>query len=345
MRITDSTVDFTSQHALVDRTDVKESMRITVAPTPPPARQPADTVAISSPAIDQVAPTGLADDEEELLDPELAMLKAVIEHMTGRKFKLLKMPKPKDVEAEAAAAANRTRRVAGGQPSQAASVGFSIQYNRVSNHVEAEQTTVQAQGVIKTSDGKEIGFTLEMQMARARVETEEVHIRAGDAAATDPLVINFGRPAAELTTRRVEFDIDSDGAREQIAGLASGSGWLAFDKDGDGTITNGQELFGPSTGDGYAELASRDGDGNGWIDEGDPIFARLVLVTGQSDNGTTETLSMDQAGVGAIGLARVQAPFTYKDQAGTTLGVSRGAGVFVTEGGGIGTTQQVDVVV
>jgi hypothetical protein len=38
------------------------------------------------------------------------------------------------------------------------------------------------------------------------------------------------------------------------------------------TRTNGAELFGARSGDGFAELAALDGDGNGWIDEGDAAW-------------------------------------------------------------------------
>ena len=61
--------------------------------------------------------------------------------------------------------------------------------------------------------------------------------------------------------------------------------WIAMDRDGDGAITSGAELFGDATRlvdgtiahDGYSALAALDGDGNGVIDANDPAFASLLL--------------------------------------------------------------------
>lgn len=76
---------------------------------------------------------------------------------------------------------------------------------------------------------------------------------------------NFGlgalvcsRPAASLTERDFAFDIDLDGHADQIAFVGTGSGFLALDRNGDGEINDGSELFGPESGDGFAELAAYD---------------------------------------------------------------------------------------
>jgi len=61
--------------------------------------------------------------------------------------------------------------------------------------------------------------------------------------------------------------------------------WIALDRDGDGAITSGAELFGSATAlaaggtarNGFEALAALDADGNGSIDARDPAFARLVL--------------------------------------------------------------------
>jgi hypothetical protein len=46
----------------------------------------------------------------------------------------------------------------------------------------------------------------------------------------------------------------------------------------DGRVNDGRELFGPRTGDGFAELAAYDDDGNNWIDENDGIHDNLSIV-------------------------------------------------------------------
>ena len=61
--------------------------------------------------------------------------------------------------------------------------------------------------------------------------------------------------------------------------------WIALDRDGDGAITSGAELFGSSTvlangaraPNGFAALAALDANGDGTLDARDPMFSRLVL--------------------------------------------------------------------
>lgn len=65
-----------------------------------------------------------------------------------------------------------------------------------------------------------------------------------------------------LTEAKYNFDLDSDGREDLISFVRPGSGFLALDLNGDGRVNDGRELFGPATGDGFAELARYDQDGN-----------------------------------------------------------------------------------
>ena len=56
-----------------------------------------------------------------------------------------------------------------------------------------------------------------------------------------------------------------------------------MDRNGDGKINDGSELFGTKSGDGFKDLASYDADGNGWIDENDAIFSQLKIWTKDED--------------------------------------------------------------
>ena len=99
----------------------------------------------------------------------------------------------------------------------------------------------------------------------------------------------------------------------------------------------GTELFGPQTGNGFADLAAYDADGNGWVDQGDPIFAKLRIW---SQDGLS---TLADKGIGAISTASADTPFAIKDSANVLQAEVRGSGVYLTESGHAGTIQQVDV--
>lgn len=56
-----------------------------------------------------------------------------------------------------------------------------------------------------------------------------------------------------------------------------GSGFLALDRNQNGVVDDGSELFGTQSGDGFAHLALYDQDSNGWIDANDPVFDKLRI--------------------------------------------------------------------
>jgi hypothetical protein len=112
-------------------------------------------------------------------------------------------------------------------------------------------------------------------MSRSFAVEQRVSYSEG-ANVRDPLVINFSGTVAELTERSFSFDIDTDGQTDQIATPING-GFLALDRNGDGTINNGAELFGPTSGNGFSELAAYDEDGNGFVDSGDSVFDQLRI--------------------------------------------------------------------
>ena len=130
---------------------------------------------------------------------------------------------------------------------------------------------------------------------------------------------------------------------EEISSLGSGSGFLAYDKNGDGVINDGSELFGTKSGDGFADLAQYDEDGNGWIDENDSIFNNLKVWV-KNEDGSDRLLDLKEANVGAIYLGSADTQFhlnnAYTNQ---TNAVIQKTGVFLKETGEVGTIQHVDL--
>lgn len=215
---------------------------------------------------------------------------------------------------------------------------FSRQYY----YEETENTTFTTQGTVKCADGRELSFNLNVEMSRSFQEYYEENYFAAQASLTDPLVVNLDGNIAEMSDQTFFFDIDADGEKDEISRLAAGSGYLALDKNGDGIINDGSELFGTKSGDGFADLAAYDSDGNGFIDEGDDIFHKLKIWT-MDEHGNEQLVSLLDKGVGAICLQNAATDFSLTDQENATRGRIRRTGFFLYENGGAGTIQHVDV--
>lgn len=353
MRIEASSLALQSAHRETQQHTVSERLRMWVGTRPdfaalergqPPGAQRAAPFAVVH--ISDAARAQAARETEPVepatadapADPQLQLLIDIIERMTGYKVKLLR-PQDLRVEQEPIVLADPK------QPAQASRAGYGVEYDYHAAYTETESTRFAAEGVIRTADGQEIRFRFELAMQRSYHEETNVSLRLGDAVRTqDPLVLNFDGTAAELADTRLAFDLDADGRNEQINHLTGGSGFLALDRNQNGRVDDGSELFGTRSGDGFADLAAHDRDGNGWIDENDPVFQQLQVWTQPADGGA-QLRSLAEAGVGAISLARVRTPFDLKNLANEQLGQVRSSGIYLTEDGQAKTVQQIDLTV
>lgn len=209
-------------------------------------------------------------------------------------------------------------------------------------HMETESTSFSTTGTVRTADGREIKFGLEMNMSRSFAEYYEQNHTIAEVQVCDPLVINLDGNLAGLSDQKFTFDLDNDGILDTISRLKQGSGYLALDQNGDGVINDGSELFGTKSGNGFRDLAGYDWDGNGWIDEDDEIFDKLLIWT-QDENGNDVLYHLKDAGVGAICLESVSTDFTLNGENHATNGYIRQTGVFLYENGDAGTVQHLDV--
>ncbi|HMU67403.1 MAG TPA: hypothetical protein PKE57_09660, partial [Cellvibrionaceae bacterium] len=209
---------------------------------------------------------------------------------------------------------------------------------------EVEKMHFAAQGQVVTQDGKSISFNAELFMSRSFTNTTSLTLIDGQPVMKDPLVINFDGTGAELERTRFAFDLDSDGTEEQIANLRPNSGYLALDKNGDGVINNGRELFGPTSNNGFAELAAYDEDNNGFIDEGDSVYSQLRIWQRDS-NGASRLLALGDRQIGAIYLGHAMSPMQLKAADNTSLGEVVSSGVYLREDGSTGLVQQINLAV
>lgn len=276
------------------------------------------------------------------LDPKLELIRLIVEAFTGREIRVLDMEEFKEArpnQVNAVIAASSTENPS---PSQPADHGWGIIYSARETYFEEQELSFMAEGVIKTKDGKEIAFSLRLSASREFLSERNFTFRAGDARKVDPLVINFNGLATELTGMPFAFDLDTDGLVEQIHFVKPGSGFLAQDINGDGKINSGSELFGPQTGNGIAELAAHDADGNQWIDENDPIYGKLS-VWSKDPQGNDIITPLKNLGVGALYLGYVDSRFDLKDRNNALVGQASRFGIYLSQNGSAGSLQQIDL--
>ncbi len=208
---------------------------------------------------------------------------------------------------------------------------------------EQEAVTFAGTGMVNTADGRQINFNIELGLSQAFCEQYE-ELSMQDYICVDPLIINVGADTAKISDQKFLFDLDADGKDEEISRLGNGSVFLALDKNNDGIINDGSELFGTKSGDGFADLAAYDEDGNGWIDEADSVFAKLKVWSFDED-GETHLISLKEAGVGAVYLGNSSTQYHLRDEDNAVQAVIRKTGVFLKENGEAGTIQHVDFAV
>lgn len=209
---------------------------------------------------------------------------------------------------------------------------------------ESESTTFATKGIVQTADGRSIDFNMEVSMSRAFMQETNL-LEVKDYIKTDPLMINLDTNIGSVSDQKFFFDLDSDGKEEQISFAGKGSGFLALDKNGDGKINDGSELFGTSSGDGFKDLAEYDEDGNGWIDENDSIFNRLKVWT-KDENGNDFLIDLKKADVGAIYLRNADTQFSLKDDENKLNAEIKKTGIYLREStGAVGTLNHVDLVI
>ena len=306
---------------------------------------PANPAAINAAAPNSAVARVHGPDEEasaeDTLDLKTAMLKLFVERLTGRKIELfdpseLKIGAQQGQEGLADPARHAE------QPERPE--GWGMHYESSHTLIEMERSHFSAAGVVRTADGREIELELDLFISRDFIQHSQVRIEAGDARLKDPLVINFNGHSAELTQSRYSFDLDANGQLDEIHFVGPNSGFLALDRNGDGVINDGSELFGALSGNGFAELARYDEDGNGWIDANDSVFSRLLLWSKDAD-GTDRLESLEARGIGAIYLGHAATPFSLKDNQNQLQGQIRATGIYLSEHGQVGSVQQLDLVV
>lgn len=206
---------------------------------------------------------------------------------------------------------------------------------------EYESLDFKTKAIIQ-AEGKELSIDIQANLKRSFVKHEKINLQKGNLH--DPLIIALDGNMPQLGKKTFEFDIDSDGKSDQISTLRYNTGFLALDKNENGKIDNGTELFGTQSGNGFKDLQAYDDDKNGWIDENDKIFDKLRIW--EKTDGGDKLVGLGEVGIGAIFLGNANTEFSMKSLEDNSLkGQMRNSGFFVFEDGKAGLMSQVDLAV
>ncbi|PLY09490.1 MAG: hypothetical protein C0626_10980 [Arcobacter sp.] len=219
------------------------------------------------------------------------------------------------------------------------SIERSYEYSR------SDSIEFNTQATIKTKDNKDINIDLDLSYTREFYEKHSEKLVFEETHFLDPLVIQYDCEASAFDslsdTMCFNFDINSDGTEKELPLLKDGNGFLVLDKNQNGTIDDGSELFGPSSNDGFCELSEYDSDGNNWIDENDSIFKDLRIWT-KDESGTENLIALGQTGIGALYLGDVGADMAYNKSANESLAHLKSNSIFLREDGTAGIISSLD---
>ena len=150
----------------------------------------------------------------------------------------------------------------------------------------------------------------------AYVDTQKA--QADQDRRVDPLVFDLdgdGITTISIDESNTFFDLDNSGFAERTSWIGSGEGLLAYDRNGDGIINGGNELFGDRilmkdgktlASSGFAALAEYDDNKDGKIDSNDAIYTLLRIWQDSDGDGITsagELKQLVELGIVSIGLS------------------------------------------
>jgi len=132
----------------------------------------------------------------------------------------------------------------------------------------------------------------------------------------DPIILDLNGNGLETVglAANIHFDHDGDGVLTRTGWVGKNDALLVWDRNTNGRIDTGAELFGDFTPlpndtlapNGFAALAALDSNSDGVIDASDPLFAELKLWVDADQNGLTgegELISLADAGIVSLNLA------------------------------------------
>lgn len=226
-------------------------------------------------------------------DLDYQILRQTLRFMKGDVFGDEERPAPQAVQDTPVTAPPAATATAGAQQPTS---GFSLDFVH-------ESTTV----VRVDIEGRDESGEFRVRFEAIRHERTSLSINASQQPQqqADPLILDLDGNGIQTTgiENGVLFDMTGDGRKERTSFVSGNDAFLALDRNGNGGIDDGRELFGDQHGasNGFEELAGFDENGDGRIDAGDGIFTQLRLFSLNPD-GSQNLRMLDEAGISAIHL-------------------------------------------
>jgi len=177
-------------------------------------------------------------------------------------------------------------------------------------------------------DNKKVDLNYQLNLQASYSSMRSITTTA--AALKDPLIIQFGARSIGHITDYAQFDINNDNKQNDLPIFSGDVGYLVFDKNNNNRVDNGGELFGPTTNNGFSELAQLDSNNNGFFDNQDDKFSQVYIwqpkqaKTNNNEQSLGEQpntqankqnlVSLSQAGIKAISLNAIATQFNFRDQ-------------------------------
>lgn len=204
----------------------------------------------------------------------------------------------------------------------------SVAAAETSGNAVAESNAVvssSASGTIATGQQSQALTTEEMSASLARRNSYELNLKFRQNTSVeerigisleelgikkvDPLVLDLDGNGIQLTEagKGAIFDVTADGKLDNTAWVKGNTALLTYDRNGNGVVDNGNELFGDQNGaaDGFEELGKYDTNGDRKITILDPIFKALKLyrdLNGDGKMSKNEFSTLSELGIKALNL-------------------------------------------
>ncbi|MBA5248655.1 MAG: LysM peptidoglycan-binding domain-containing protein, partial [Gammaproteobacteria bacterium] len=159
----------------------------------------------------------------------------------------------------------------------------------------------------------------------------------------DPIILDLdGDGIVETTSRAnsgVYFDHDNNGFKEQSGWIGKDDGLLVFDKNNNGAIDDGSELFGNHTllsngnkaANGFEALGDLDTNNDGKIDSQDSAFNHIKVWQDGNQDGILDTGELKT--LSEVGVVSLNTAYTNSDEVDSNNNAHKQQGSFTTTDG------------